>query len=260
MKVFSFSFETWKKKNFWNDDYESYSIIENDIMLANISVYRMKLLINGLEYDFLQIGAVATREEYRGRGFSRMIMQYIFNIYPNTPAFLFGNDSVLEFYPKFGFKQICDKKPYIEYRPQDGGEMTKLDITNPKVDYYLKERTQFSEIFDCKNKYSVNWFHLLMGNSDNIYEIPELQLMMVAEQQGSTLMIYDIAAIKPVSFSELGQNLHFKGVATIEFGFNPDWLDFDYSMKEYKIEDSTLFMKGDFGTEQEFIVPLLIRT
>lgn len=260
LDVFGFSFDAWRDKGFWNDDYESYSIIKDGAMLSNVSVYKMKLIINGVERDFLQFGAVATAEEYRGRGLSRRIMEHIFGIYPDTPAFLFGNDNVLGFYPKFGFVPVYDKKPYIECSLQGEGEMLKLDVKNQKVDYYLKERTQFSKVLDCKNKYPVNWFHLIMGHSENIYEIPELQLMMVAEQLGSTLVIYDIAAIKSVSFSELLPHLHFKGVETIEFGFNPDWLDFDYRMKNYKIEDSTMFVRGNLGVGKEFILPLLIRT
>ncbi len=260
INTFDFSFDRWHEQNVWDRDYECYSIIENGIMIANISVFKMNLLIDGLQHDFLQIGAVATKKEYRNKGYSRQIMNHIFNIYPDTPAFLFGSDSVLEFYPKFGFSPTIDRKPYIECTLENECEMTRLEVTNPKVDKYLKERSQFSKVFDCTNQYSINWFHLLYGFSNNIYEIPELDVMIVAKQYDNTLEIYDVVANKPVSFSKLIPHLSFKGVNLIQFGFNPDWLNVDYCMKEYKIEDSTLFLKGNFGVAKEYILPMLIRT
>ncbi len=89
MQVFGFSFDTWFSHNLWGKDYESYSIIENNTMLANASVFRMKLLVDDRPLDCLQVGAVATRKEYRGQGLSRKIMNCILDTYSETPCFLF---------------------------------------------------------------------------------------------------------------------------------------------------------------------------
>jgi GNAT superfamily N-acetyltransferase len=260
MDTFEFSFDRWFSLDLWDEDYESYNIVENGIMIANISAFKMKMLINGVERNCLQFGAVATRGEHRGKGLSRVIMEHISNLYPGVPAFLFGNDNVLDFYPKFGFRVAEEKQAFIKQEIHNEGEMIKLNIKDPKIDRYLKERKQFSGIFDCRNQYSVNWFHLIMGYEDNVFEIPKLGVMLVATQQGSTLTIHDIASGKPLSFSELSAHLYFKGVSTIKFEFNPDWLDFEYELSEYKVEDSTLFIKGDLGSKSGFIVPSLIRT
>lgn len=257
-EVFGFSFGRWQEQGLWDGDFECYSIIENGIMLANVSIYWMKLLINGIPKEYLQISTVATREEHRGKGLSRKLMEYIFNRYPETPDFLVGNDSVREFYPKFGFTAVIDKQPYVECSLQKQGEMLRLDITDPKIDFYLKGRTQYSGIFDCTNRYSINWFHLLYRYPKRIYEIPQLGLMLVAMQDNNILHIMDIAATKPVSFSQLIPQLHFDGVDTIEFGFNPDWLDVDYHTRDNEMEDSTLFVKGDFEVGTDYILPSMI--
>ena len=125
MQAFEFSFDKWHAKNVWNEDYELYSIIENGVMLANISVYKMKMIINGEKRDYLQFGSVATREEHRGKGLSKKLMEHIFSIYPDTPCFLHGGDDVAQFYPKFGFKPFTYKQPYIEYKLKNIGEMIK---------------------------------------------------------------------------------------------------------------------------------------
>jgi GNAT superfamily N-acetyltransferase len=260
LHALDFSFDKWHAKKVWDDDYERYSIIENDIMLANISVFKMKMLINGEQREFLQFGSVATREEYRGKGLSRKLMEHIFSIYPDTPTFLHGGDSVVEFYPKFGFVPSAYKQPYIEYKLQNCGEMIKLNINDPKVDQYLRERSQYSKVFDCLNQYSINWFHLLYGHSNNVYEIQQLDLMIIAKQNGNKLTIYDIVAKKTVSFEEIAPHLYFEGVDTIQFVFNPDWLGIEYSMKEYKIHDANPFAKGGFGVEGEYMIPGMIIT
>lgn len=260
MHTFEFSFDKWQDKNVWNDDYELYSIIENGTMLANISVYKMKMIINGEKRDYLQFGSVATRKEYRGKGLSKKLMEHIFSIYPDTPCFLHGGDSVVEFYPQFGFKTISYKQPYIKCKLKNSGEMIKLDITNPKVDKYLKERTQYSKVFDCTNQYAINWFHLLYGHENNIYEIPQLEVMIIAYQQEDKLTICDIVSSRTVSFEKIVPYLCFEGVDFIEFGFNPDWLGIEYDMKEYRNEDENPFVKGDFGLEQEYMIPRNIIT
>lgn len=258
--VFGFSFESWHALGIWGDDYECYSIITDHHMIANISVYKMSLLINGRERQYLQLGLVATREENRGQGLARKIMEFIMERYLNVPMFLHANDSVIDFYPKFGFTPVSYKQPYINYHLKNDCGMTRMDLRDPKVKHYLKERGQYSSIFDCANQYAINWFHLLFSYSDHIYEIPELEVMLIAEQSNSILTIYDIVSRKEVAFADIVSYLGFSGGDVIHFGFNPDRLGLEYSLKEYPMNDSTLFIRGDFGVEGEYIIPVMIIT
>jgi len=260
LNCLDFSFDKFHGKGVWNDDYERYSIFDNGIMAASISAYKMKMLINGEQKNFLQLGAVATREEYRGNGLSRNIMEHIFTKYPDIPAFLHGGNSVLNFYPKFGFRPFEEKQPYIEYKLDNEGDMIRLNINDPKVDMYLKERNQYSKVIDCKNQYAINWFHLIYRHPNDIYEIPQLDLMMIAKQRGNKLTIFDIVAKRNVTFKEIVPHLSFQGIDTIQFAFIPDWLGVEYSMKEYKIDDCNPFLKGSFGIKEEFMVPSFITT
>jgi hypothetical protein len=84
------------------------------------------------------------------------------------------------------------------------------------------------------NQYTINWFHLLYEFSEDLYEIPQLEIMLTARQEHNILTIYDIAARKPVSFAQIIPFLDFEGVDTIKFGFNPDWLLGDYQMGPFK--------------------------
>lgn len=259
-ETFGFSFHKWHERGLWNDDYERYSIIENGVMLSNISVYKMRMMVNGSCCDYLQLGSVATRSDQRGKGLSRSIMEHILQKYPDTPIFLHGDNSALPYYLKVGFKPFDYKQPYINCQLNPQGVMVKLSIDDPKVDEYLRGRNQFSKILDCRNQYEINWFHLLYGLADHIYELPEIGVLMIAKQQGNTLMIFDMLTQGTVTFSQITPHLHFQGIERLEFGFNPDWLQLDYQMSPIEMDDGTPLMRGEIRTDSEFVIPALIVT
>jgi hypothetical protein len=60
-----------------------------------------------------QFGAVATRKRERGKGLSRLLMDHILSLYPDIPAFLYANPSVINYYPRFGFRQAPMFRPGI---------------------------------------------------------------------------------------------------------------------------------------------------
>jgi GNAT superfamily N-acetyltransferase len=200
LEAFGFSFERWHKQNVWNDDYTCYSIIEGELMLANACVYRMDMLVNGEKAEWFQIGAVATRRARRGEGLSRAIITFILEQYPGKTLFLLPNQNDMNFYPKFGFRLIHNRQPFIEKSLDNPpGGMRKLSINSLEVVDHLEHRACYSSILDCTNALPIHWFHLLLDYPENIYEIPALKTMLVAEQDGSVLTIMDIAAKSPLT-------------------------------------------------------------
>jgi GNAT superfamily N-acetyltransferase len=259
--TFGLRFDLWIALKQWTADYTCYSVIEDGVMQANAAVYRMQMLVGGEEKTYLQVGAVATRKERRGQGLSRAIMERILADYLGMPFFLFANPNVVNFYPRFGFKAVFDRQPRARVNlSEQPGVMRRLMLEDPLVGRYLYGRGCFSSILDCKNAAPVNWFNLLMGHADNVYEIPALELMLAAERNGNVLTIYDIWAKKPLAFEELASSLDFPGVQEIRFGFNPDWLQLDYEWIGYAEEDTTIFARGCFQDAGDYIIPLLLRT
>jgi len=144
-EVFGFSFAPWFRRKLWNSDYESYSIIENGKMLSNVCIYKSELLINGRKTTAIQLGAVATRKSERGKGMSRIIMEHILSLYPCTPAYLFANQGVLDFYPKFGFTQTQTYKPEISLTiNNNAAAVVKCNVSDKIVTRALSGRNVFS--------------------------------------------------------------------------------------------------------------------
>lgn len=263
LEVFGFSFAEWYERDMWNEDYESYAILAEGRMLANISVYKMKLLVRGKEQEWLQIGAVATRAEERGKGYGRLLMEHILGVYPQGRFMLCANGRATGFYSKFGFKPVEYKEAYMEVSalPSGGREQRKLTLSDPEVDSYLRGRCQFSGVLDCTNGYAINWFHLVNGLGDFLWEIPQLEALVVAEQAEEELLLHDVIARRPLTFAELQPYLPFPGVKMLRFGFNPDWLGISPPRREHQVEDGFFMLRGNWEpAEPDFILPKLILT
>jgi GNAT superfamily N-acetyltransferase len=259
-ETFSLSFEPWFSTWGWPADYTCFSALDHEHVQANVSVYRMDLLFDGVEHEWLQLGAVATREERRGEGLSRRLMEMVYSTFPEANFFLCANASVLDFYPRFGFRHITSWQPVLHsvLVPTKRSGMRKLHLNDPQVRQYLDGARCYSQVLDCTNAAPVNWFHLLMAYTDCLYEIPRLQTMLAARQEGSQLELAGVWASRPVTFADLAPELDFPGVSEIRFGFQPDWLEVEVQMVERK--DDPLFVRGSWPVTRPAILPDLIRT
>lgn len=237
LKNIFLDFQFWYDLNLWDDNYESYAIVEQDEIVSNICVFKTQLIFNHKQYLALSLGAVATKKECRGKGYSKTLMDHIISKYNNIPMYLSANESVVDFYPKFGFTRTYEKLPIYECEINNQIEPKKLQYDNAKVWEYIYKRKNFSQKLDCLNTFSVNMFHICLGYlKDCIYEIPEIDTMIIAENKGSTLKLIGVFSLKNVSFSELLKHLPFRNIKKIEFGFTPYWSDINYTMQEYETD------------------------
>ena len=262
MDTFGFSFEAWYRLKHWSADYACYAIIDDGCMVASANVYRMEMLVSSVPKTCYQIGAVATRKTRRGEGLSKRIMNAILDQHPNQAFFLCANSTVLSFYPRFGFRSVQERQPWIENQLDVcSSEMVRLNITTDreKIDAYLLRRAAFSNILDCRNAAPIQWFHLLMSFPENIYELPDLGVMLVAKQEGDQLTLYNVCTTDPIRFDDIAPHLAFRGVQKICFGFNPDWLRVKPRYRDTE-DDSKLFFRGELDLASDFILPMLIRT
>lgn len=243
LKDIFLDFQFWYDLDLWDKSYESYAFIENGEIISNICVFKTKIMFEEKQYSALSVGAVATKKEYRGKGLSRKLMEHIIEKYEGLPMYLFANEGVIDFYPKFGFKRIYEKLPVYECKIDNKICVTKLQYNDPKVWDYIYKRVNYSKKFDCFNTESVNIFHLYWGYlKDCIYELPEIDTLVIAKQNGTTLKLIAVFALRDVSFSELVRHLPFCNVKKIEFDFMPYWSDINYVMEEYKTDP--LFVRG----------------
>ncbi|UVI29193.1 GNAT family N-acetyltransferase [Paenibacillus spongiae] len=131
--VFGIDFEAWYRKGCWDDRYIGHSIVSGDQIIANVSVSKMDLTVNGAARRAIQIGTVMTHPDHRGKGLANQLMKYVLETYESACdlLFLFGNSSVLDFYPKFGFTAVPEFEFYMDIAVHSGNGslMRKLDVS-----------------------------------------------------------------------------------------------------------------------------------
>jgi len=253
-EVFGFSFDTWLERKLWDERYESYSIIKDGIMLANLCVFKAEMIVQEQRFQAIQLGAVCTRKSEHGNGLSRMLMEHVLAIYTDTPAFLFANDSVIDFYPRFGFRQEQTFKPVISTEIDNYNKPMHLGVDDLILKDTLANRVGHSVVFDCLNTESIQMFHLLNAHED-IYFLPESEVIVVAYRTDTHLFIVDVIAKKPVTFDQIKVELPFNGIETIEFCFCPDWMDVKPTWEPVSMADVMFFVKGEWNLPDAFRFP-----
>jgi len=260
-EVFGFSFMPWFEQKLWDSNYESYSIIQNGKMLSNVCIYKTDMLISGKIVRAHQFGAVATRNAERKNGLSRLLMEHVLALYPDTPSYLYANPSVIDFYPRFGFRQVQTYQPTIAAAINNPTDTSaKYDPDDDFVREMLHGKRIHSAIVDCTNTQSVQIFNLLMEYDDGIHHLPGCDALIIAEQNDSHLFLADVIASKPLSFDALKQELPFTGIESIAFGFCPDWLGISPHWEPVDMDDELFFLRGDWELPQKFCFPTTSRT
>ncbi|KOS68262.1 GNAT family acetyltransferase [Lysinibacillus contaminans] len=266
--VFELDFKEWYDKGYWNDDYICYSYIDGDQIIANASVNKMIVIANGKEYQAIQIGTVMTHPDYRQQGLAAKLMDHIIEKYEKDYDFiyLFANDTVLDFYPKFGFEQVQEssfrlKASDVKKQLTKKSALRKLDVNNQADFELLKEfaakRIPVSSILGVKNNEHLLMFYFILVFNDAIYYIEEEDVIVIMEQEENQLHIFDIISKKSVDIDFILNYFISANTEMIHFYFTPDY-DCKNLLTEFITEsEDTLFVRpsSKFGTDH-FLFPL----
>lgn len=259
-EAFGFTFQPWFELGLWDDRYESYAVMDNGKMRSNLCVFKVDLAIEGRRSLALQIGAVATEKEHRGKGHSRAVFDCLFGRYPGVPAFLHANASVTQFYPKMGFVRTWEWVPTLAAQIDNDIAPERVPMDDAAFLAALDARGPLSRALDCRNTGSVLRFHLIYGYGDAIYRLPALDAYVLAKQNGGRLLIADIISARPIPFDALHAQLPFRGVSELEFGFTPDLLGINPTWTRIEDDDEALFVRGDLPLPDRFRFPITSMT
>lgn len=267
-RTFAIDFGAWYRAGFWDSHYVCYSLWDGAAIVSNVSVYSLDVVANGVRRTGLQLGAVMTAPEHRNRGYAARLLDAVFEEFRDDEAFfyLFANKTVLDFYPRFGFAAQAEQRYSREMRvvPVLPRGLRKLD-RNRAEDVALVERKArlrgpLSEVFWVDNADKVLLFHFLNGYRDCFYYLEEEEAIVVAEQEGETLNIYDVVGEGFCRFDKVAARLARQEAARVVFHFVPDRLGVDYAAAADA--EAALFTKpaGAFGGAGGFRYPALAQT
>lgn len=250
--IFGLNFEEWYENGFWNNRYIPYSFVDDNKVIANVSVNLVDFVIDGLKKSAIQIGTVMTHPNYRNRGLSAdLINKVLMDFEPNYEyIYLFANQSVLQFYPKFGFSQVSEcqySMPYIHTGSKQNS-YRKLDCNNPEdlrfIYDFAKERTPVSNLFGTENTDDLLMFYCLYVLCDYVYYLEEENVIIMFERDGARIEIFDILSKTEVDLNRILSTITTHEKNEIIFHYTPDYDG--YNMKKEKYDgDDVLFVKAN---------------
>ena len=250
-RVFGFDFAGWHAGGWWAKEHTGYAphaLVRDGEVIANVSLTPLALDIAGERLHALQLGTVMTDPAWRGQGLQRVLMERALEGAADhyDMIYLYANDSVMDFYPKFGFA------PAMEYAfsramPQGIGAAARQADMDSAAD-----QARLLALYGQGNPFSLAtapeetgllMFYCGDFMKDNVYFIDALSAAAVAEYDGDALLLSDVFCPAGTALEDVLRALARPGVQRVIFGFTPkDAADMTCAPIE---EDGGLFvMKG----------------
>lgn len=251
-RVFSrASFKGWYELAGWDEGYRSVAIADDDEIVANASVQRMKIVLQGREITGWQLGAVGVITKWRGKGLQREIMPRALALADaDDLVFLFANDDVLGFYPRYGFRRVVEHVYVADVSITPSARRLRRLALSSKLDRELMLRVARSARpvtarFGAQDYGGVLLWYWTNYYPDNFYYDDRNDAVIVIEQKPDMIRVCDVQSAGTVNLPELLSGAITEPIARLEFGFTPEafWPD---ARPSHAYTDSPLFVRGDF--------------
>lgn len=257
-KTFGFDFIKWHAAGHFGDMYVPHVIMDRDKVVSNVSVNQMQFDVGGVIKNYIQIGTVMTDQKYRGQGLNRKIMESVLQEYEGKTdgIYLFGNDSVLNYYPKFGFVPCKEYEYYFSCETKSDLHPYSLE----KVD--MSDGVQAGKVYTVLEEYfaapyssnendamymseNLGLYHFWLDSAykNDIYYLPECDSFVVGALKEGKLYLYQIISKYKVELERVARAFG-DGFSEVVMGYTPVYKN-GLCIREHKEEDCTLFIMGE---------------
>ncbi|WP_430966668.1 GNAT family N-acetyltransferase [Spongiimicrobium sp. 2-473A-2-J] len=262
--TFGFTLEEWYLDGYWGAQYIPYALLHGNKVISNVSVTIIEFLVGEEKKVGIQIGTVMTDKAYRNRGLSKFLMEQVLEEWKKRQGFiyLFANDRVLDFYPKFNFEKVAEYSySKTVHSNSDSASVKKLNMDDAKDKAFLVETMKMAPPIakiSMRDNVPLLMFYCLWIKKSNIYYIDELEAIVIADFDGDTLYLNDVFSRGYVHLNDVVRVMSGNDVKRVVLGFTPlDETDYDKSLIK---EEDTLFIlkdKVDDFKDQHWMFPVL---
>ncbi len=247
-RTFGLSFEGWYQGGYWQGDYLPHVLMRGDKVVANVSVNLCPMRLDGEPCRLVQLGTVMTDENFRGRGLARFLMERILETWASRcdGMYLYANDSVLGFYPKFDFVRA---EEYRYELPLSGEKPSavRLSMENAADVRALLNAfgkgNPFARMAMTANE-GLLMFYCSQFLKDGIRYLPEAGTAAVLEAGDDALTVWDIFGGDGLRLSDVLTAVAPEGTRRIRLGFTPTETE-GMEAGPLREADTTLFVRGD---------------
>lgn len=267
-KTYGFDFEQWYQAGYWGGGYVPYSLLDGGNIIANVSISIIDFLALGENKRYIQIGTVMTDSRYRNQGLARYLIEKVIEEWKDKcdMLYLFANDSVLNFYPKFGFtvaneyqcsKTITNNNEIAVAQRLDMSLKSSIELLIEKINNSIS----ISKLTMLKNM-GLIMFYCTSFMRNNVYYLEGEDVIVIGELDGDTLYLQDIFSSTEVDLDNIIKALTNKEIKTVVLGFTPNDTR-GYCVNLLQEDNTTLFVmkdKEDLFKNNKLMFPVLSHT
>ena len=255
------SFEKWYQAGHWNGELFNPNVLKDgDKIVSAVSVNKMNIRV-GKETSrlYIQLGGVMTSKDYRHNGLATALIDKILTEWENNcdGFYLFANDSVRDFYPRFGFKAVDEYQYFMNLKTYDYAEKAiHLDMGKKKDSAFLLKYYELGNPFSLihVNNKGLLMFYCMKYNRNDVYYVEGEDAIVIAGHEGEVMVVYDIFCKPDANFENILAAVANDNTEKVYFGF-PLIKNKHCKIAKYEEEDNILFIlnKNDSEDLSEFL-------
>lgn len=222
-------FGPWYRRRGWTPAYEVHAVADQGDLLAAVAVTRATAVVAGQEHRGAQLGAVGVVPELRGRGLMRPLLERVLARLEREVdlVHLYANETVLDFYPRFGFRRVEETDFELAVALAPGPTPAPcLDLDDDaRRAAWLEACARAlppTERFGMRGYGSVALWHASVLYPRAVRVLASGEAYAVAVQQGDTLHLLDLAAPRRFDLLPVLPALLEAPIARVRFGFCPE--------------------------------------
>jgi len=268
-KTFGIKFDEWFQSGYWSDSFIPYVLLDGNKAVSSISVCINDVKCGNQTKRYVQLSTVMTDAGYRNKGLNRWLMEVVLKEWKDKcdAVYLYANDSVVNFYPQFGFEEFTEYqyKMLIRKAPVQriDAAVRKLDITSPDDWNLIMQKYALSNPFTriTIDNPGAFVFHCIQSFTNDIYYIEQFEAVVIAEYDGKTFKCYDIFTDYSCKLEDILGALILEKTKIVFLGFTPTLAE-NCIIESSQEKDTHLFIlkdKENIFIEDKIMFPILSR-
>ncbi|MEL6561865.1 MAG: GNAT family N-acetyltransferase [Bacteroidota bacterium] len=247
--IFHFSLENWYQSGNWKSYYIPYSLTYQDEVVSNVSINRLSFSIDQSIMTGIQIGTVMTHENFRNKGLNQFLLEQILTEWKEQCDFiyLFANDTVLDFYPKFNFVKTEEYQASKMITPSPADAAMKKLNTETEEDAALLlqtiEKSKPISRIAMLNNPSLIMFYCTSFMKDLVYYVEKFKSIVLVHFEGETMHLLDVFSEEHIDLESLIEAIADENIHQVVLGFTP-LKDNNYEKNKVTGADTLFILKG----------------
>ncbi|MBD6615617.1 GNAT family N-acetyltransferase [Komarekiella sp. 'clone 1'] len=230
----------------------------DDVAITHVGVLEIPMHIMGQRVTAGGVHAVATRAEFRRRGYYRQVMEEVLEYCDQLYETLVLTTPQPEFYLPFGFRIV--EEQIFKLQCDCTGDTDGLRILNfadikdfTLLHRLLETRTPVSNVVGVVKEKPV---FCVNEGSRSLYYVEDLDLIACMEIEDCRLHLFDLVATQICSLKEILARIP-QHIEEVVIYFSPERLDVkDVQSFPHKLDETVLMVRGTFAAEGEkFMLP-----